>query len=956
MSNRTAEPVALLAELRELPSIPARAARLADAGDADSLLLALGDEAERLVVIEVARAKASAELILELADRLGAARSRARIRRALAQAPSYAGEFSEAIQRSREAIAIAEDAGETVQAARARLGLMHAYAETGRYEQAIEIGEEARRMLMAAGEPALAARADLNLGVTHQNHDQPARALEHFDRARPLLASEPIILAQLDSNRGESLLALDEFRLAEAAFDAARATFEQHALGWAVAIVEGNLADLAARRGALDRALYHFERARRCIEGDQSSAHLARLLAEQGEAKLLLGMANDAIKDFEQALPSLDANHQQAEAARTRSALGRALLTLHRFSEADAILAEASIAHASLGHDIARRRTDLIRTAAAIEQSRMSDAEALLNDIEPSLDAHSLDWVTSRFHRATLLLARDQPQEAMRTIDEALISARSLDIAPLLADLYLLRGHTAQRLAQPTEAIAGFRNAVEQIERVRNTLQADRFRAAFLGNRLRAYESLALALLDQNESRAANEAFETLELARNRTLLDLLRGVIQPTDALAETTADPGVRALLEDVEETRARLNAQYQRADRPTATGSDDWQREVRRLESRLNALEGRLAATQEAHSIYAPPPSSHLVQQALTIDTALIEYSIIGDEVFAFIVRRNRLTVTRRLMNRRDLVEQIRRIQFQLGRALRPGAMDGGRGARLTNDLNRELDAIGESLIAPLEEELMDASRLIIVPHGPLHSLPFSAVRRGGSFLIERFEVTTAPSAAFITTIRNQPAPTANHGMLVLGVPDECAPNVEREAQAVARTVPDATLLIGEEATTERFRADAPSARLLHLACHGRFDAESPLSSGLKLADRWLTVRDLSHLRLSADLVTLSACETGRSAIAAGDEQTGLVRGLLTAGARSVIVSLWRVNDAMTLEFMRHLYNLCYSSRDEMKAGTRSNLSIAQCLHRAQLSTMQSHPHPAFWAPFILVGGFR
>src|SRR5690606_40896732 len=90
------------------------------------------------------------------------------IRRALAQAHSYAGEFSEAIERSREAIAIAEDAGETVQAARARLGLMHAYAETGRYEQAIEIGEEAQRMLMAAGEPALAARADLNLGGTHQ--------------------------------------------------------------------------------------------------------------------------------------------------------------------------------------------------------------------------------------------------------------------------------------------------------------------------------------------------------------------------------------------------------------------------------------------------------------------------------------------------------------------------------------------------------------------------------------------------------------------------------------------------------------------------------------------------------------------------------------------------------------------------------------------------------------------
>src|SRR5690606_18869813 len=115
------------------------------------------------------------------------------------------------------------------------------------------------------------------------------------------------------------------------------------------------------------------------------------------------------------------------------------------------------------------------------------------------------------FHRAALLLARDQPQEALRTIDEALRTARSLDIAPLLADLFLLRGRTAQRLAQPAAAITAFRNAVEQIERVRNTLQADRFRAAFLGNRLDAYDCLALALLDQNEPRAAHEAFATLE-------------------------------------------------------------------------------------------------------------------------------------------------------------------------------------------------------------------------------------------------------------------------------------------------------------------------------------------------------------------------------------------------------------------------------------------------------------
>jgi CHAT domain-containing protein len=120
---------------------------------------------------------------------------------------------------------------------------------------------------------------------------------------------------------------------------------------------------------------------------------------------------------------------------------------------------------------------------------------------------------------------------------------------------------------------------------------------------------------------------------------------------------------------------------------------------------------------------------------------------------------------------------------------------------------------------------------------------------------------------------------------------------------------------------------------------------VASGLKLADRWCTVRDVYAARLEADLVTLSGCETGRSTVDAGDELMGLLRGFLAAGARSLLVSLWRLDDAAASELMPSFYRLI---RDP---GRRP--SKAAALRHAQLELMKTQPHPAIWAPYALVG---
>jgi CHAT domain-containing protein len=132
------------------------------------------------------------------------------------------------------------------------------------------------------------------------------------------------------------------------------------------------------------------------------------------------------------------------------------------------------------------------------------------------------------------------------------------------------------------------------------------------------------------------------------------------------------------------------------------------------------------------------------------------------------------------------------------------------------------------------------------------------------------------------------------------------------------------------------------VVHLACHGQFRPDNPLFSALRLGDGWLTVRETYELDLEGRLVTLSACETGAAEIAPGDELIGLVRGFFSAGAPSLLVSFWTVDDAATARLMSDVYT-------RLRAGD----GPAAALRAAQRRALLEYDHPFFWAPFALFG---
>ncbi len=952
-TTQDAGPADLLHEILTVPA-DARVGWLAGRGAAAaSLISELASAAEQLAMTELSAALDATAVVIGLADEVGDGGARVRARQARAQALAYANRFPEALDLLAEAVAIADAAGSPADAARARLAMLHGLARQGRYNEAIAAGECALRAFQDAGERVLTARAEINLGVVHRMRDHPETALLHFERARPLVAEVPTLKALLESNRAEALLDLNHFADAEEAFESAGRMFDAAGARRAVAIVEGNLADLMSRQGRLQPALYHFERACRFMEADRAPGDLARLQAEEAEAYSHVGLFEEALESYRHAIPQLQSHGLAWESARAHAGMGRVLLRLGRGPEAAKALLAAADAFEGLGHRTGSGRVALLLGELAAVQGRNEIAGGYLLQALGALKDRPADAAAVWNRLARLALERGDHEAAQRFVSSAFRALRKLQVPCLMAELLHTRARLRCAGGRRSRLLADLRGALEHIERMRGTLPAERFRTAFLGDRVGLYEELAAALLHRGKEPDVREAFHVVERAKSRALLDLMSGAIDLVERSRAVSSDPKETALLEEYMQLHGTLNALYGGLDdiRPTGRGPparDGWREETQDLERRMHRLEGRLAATRGLGGFFATPADAESVQRKLSPEEALVQYFFAGDELVAFVVRDRKIDAFRGLGSAGDVAQLVERFHFQIARAVARAAWPEIPATGLIEDVEYELGELHRLLLAPLAEALEGAARLVIVPHGTLHVVPFHALHDGRRYVLEDREVAYAPSASLMLrlTERGGPAPGAFAAPLVVGVPDREAPLIEQEAASVAGAFREPRVLSGPEATAERFAEMAAESGLIHLACHGRFSATNPMLSGLRLADRWVTVRDLYGLRLPGSVVALSACDTGRSALAGGDELMGLARAFFVAGASALVLSLWPVNDESAAILMASAYRLWQNDG----AGRRS---LAAALRKAQCELRRTRPHPAYWAPFLVMG---
>lgn len=471
-------------------------------------------------------------------------------------------------------------------------------------------------------------------------------------------------------------------------------------------------------------------------------------------------------------------------------------------------------------------------------------------------------------------------------------------------------------------AIENLKKAIEIIEQQRSSIDSEAGRIGFVGDKQAVYQQLVGNLFSQQRYA---EAFEYVERSKSRALVDMLA---KQKDFAAPAVDEAKVRDLLAraDQAETDAVSFAPAQ----PEGASAAPRSRAGVQL-----ARQSIAEAAPELASLVAvsatPIPD---IQASLPEDEALIEYYYNDKSLFAFVLTRQGLQGVP--LEASGLEADVRALR----KAIERPDSDGYRAPA---------QRLYARLIQPIES-VAGKEKLVIVPHGALHYLPFAALYNGTQFLIDKYSLRFLPSASVVKYIRaNKLARPA--GILAFGNPDLGDPKydlhfAQEEAVAVAQTVPQSKALVRKDATESALRQYAGGFQYLHFATHGEFDAESPLRSALLLArestgDGMLTVGKLYAMRLDADLVTLSACETGLGKIASGDDVIGLTRGFLFAGASTVVASLWQVDDRATAELMTRFY-------EKLKS-----MDKREALRQAQFATRQKFPHPFFWAAFQLTG---
>ena len=528
--------------------------------------------------------------------------------------------------------------------------------------------------------------------------------------------------------------------------------------------------------------------------------------------------------------------------------------------------------------------------------------------------ATALEYTSNRFLYASSLVRVGEVDKGQQNLDEMLKDPEIRDMGNIYWATLYERARISLGKGQREQAKRYLQQAADAIEQVRSTISFEAGRIGFATSKQAVYAALVGVLAEAGDW---SGAFLVAERAKARALVDLLAKM---HDVPPPPQASEQVR-----------RLMASAESGDTAMGFGLGEQAEHTRNLSG--EALRDLGQAAPEAGSLMSVPsvPLNDIAGRLEPGET-LVDYFLAGESLYALVM--NGTAVTGVKLPAQDLAEQIRAFRM---------AIEAGEAAQAQGR------ALYDRLIRPLQGSIQ-GQKLTLCPHGALHYVPFAALLDGQQYLIDRYSVRVMPSASALVYLKTDKPQKAGK-VLALGNPDlgdakYDLPNAQAEAEQVAQMYPDSRALVRGQASKAAVRDLGGSFAILHFASHASFDADAPLASGLYLArggeaDGRLTVRELYGMRLDAQLVTLSACQTGLGKVLSGDEVIGLTRGFLYAGARTIVSSLWSVQDRATAELMIHFYrNL--AGHDQREA-----------LRLAQIATRADHPAPLYWAAFQITG---
>jgi CHAT domain-containing protein len=723
--------------------------------------------------------------------------------------------------------------------------------------------------------------------------------------------------------------------------------------------------------------------------------NLGEIGQDAGDLKLARSYYEKALKVGEELPPGGYINVFEIFRARIRARVLGDMASLHAESgESDLAVKELNEAIAikrSIGQDdwtaqslmqaadLAYQKGDLANARQLLVQSRQIFAAAhKLNSVVSATgflaviarDEEKLDEAAARAEEA-LLLARktgnlaavsgaartfasirvkqNKLEEAKVLIEEAQAAdARTSSLSDRIATLGI-NGEILEAKGENAKALAAYEEAVNLVEGVRATAASE---AAFadVKRNYRPYERIVRILIKLNRP---EDAFDYLNRAKSKKLQDSLR-------LSSMKSEDKAVQTLLEKASGEENKLKAATAQRDSEQAKPKD--QQDKAKLEnlSRVVAstqaecfrLNEQIKASNPHWEKFMTlnPESLKKAQKRIPPEVMLIQYAPLGEELYVFLVTKTSMKILIAPGKPADLFKKILAVRKQI--------TTGESGAPLT----KNLVALYDTLIAPVEADIAPFKVIAFIPNGLLYYLPMQALAKKNAsgetrYLIEDKQIVYLTAADVMNAVQPPDEEKASQGMVAFGNPTGAnLPSAEEEVKGIAQVFPSTEVLFGPDVTKKTLEApDRLSKRIVHFATHGILNASTPLDSYIQLAaggspeSAQLTLGEIGGLPFNkVDLVTLSACETAvGNKEPDGGEVTTLAHAFSSAGATTVLASLWSVGDESTKEFMMEFYR-------QLAAGT----SKAAALQSAQLKLLKSakFSRPLYWAPFVLMGDWR
>jgi CHAT domain-containing protein/lipopolysaccharide biosynthesis regulator YciM len=785
-----------------------------------------------------------------------------------------------------------------------------------------ELAEKYLRQALAAATPAEQPSQANLLAIKLIRWDKPAQAAALLEDVLAKLPADDKRRAVLLSNLGETYLSRGEPSKALPIYQEVL-TMTRQGIGQAdLAVVLTNLGATYEYLGDYSQALKHLEEAIEVGERFKTSgAAQGTVYNSLGLVYVKMGRYKDGVTFYERGIAYHRTHGNSYGETASLINLGAAYQLLDNDAKAAEYLTQA--------------------LAIAQRDGRLAQQITILNNLGQL--AKSTSEAQDYYQRA-LELEASAPQALTRNI-----------LLSNLADSWYSSGRTEEAEKLATEASDKLRElGAKENELVtrRILLRASLSRSDSAATNLQLDRALELAqdiVAGLSSASARSFLAEHESVLREGLELVLKDGASQRAFAIDELLRSLGLAALTNGLPLQSAHLPVELVEREKTLLARM----REASLRSADLSGLraEHRLLVEQmERHhraagALHSTKPAAlKQVTDQLAPDEAMLGYLLAGPDLWAIVIAKE--TTLRKVGALEDLEPLIDAAYRRVTSPTRP------------EQTQAALQALSDALWRPTQDLLAGKTRLILVPAGPLYSVPFAALVQDKTTLAERYRLTQVSSAsawllsrqstpsgkgALLAALGNFAPPLSDDGFVHTGPRSSllvALPGTLAEVLKIAPTLKATETLKEQAMTGDALRQGSLGRRQLHYATHGLLNGDEPMLSGLVASDRLVTAAEIFNWELDADLAVLSACHSGQ--VSQGWEYVSLTRAFQFAGARTLLATNWAVSDQATAEWMETFY-----------AALASGQPADQASQQAYLSLRQKYPHPYYWAPFALWG---